>query len=123
MKRSLFKESLEIPHRKMDDYMVYLGYHDYNSKIRQNFMFYDSLCFTGFSRRRSSVKGTFVSNITANKYEMFLTDFEKLLIGNSETEIIQREITPINLQNLIGTFCFRKVGANYYGVVLLEGEK
>lgn len=108
MKRRLFKEGLKIPYYELEGKYVYAGYPGHTSKEADNFIFKDTLLFTRFSRGRSSVKAEYVSSVTGNEYEMFLSDFEDVLLNNEQSP-----------KSITGEFCFRKAGANF-GVVMLE---
>lgn len=122
MERRLFKKDLEIPYMVKDTkyipgegyvkteqpYTSYLGYRNRKDKTVLNFIFTDTLQFVGFSRGRSSVKANYISQLgDRNEYEMFLSDFEELVLAGDNVNILS------------GEFCFRKQGANY-GVVKLE---
>lgn len=67
---------------------------------KENYEFEATMEFTHFSRGRSSVKAHF-NGPKGRDYEMFLSDFEKLL----KDGLFEKYIT--------GTFTFVKRGANY----------
>lgn len=122
MKRILYKDTLQIPYYKVTEegygnnkvilsspYTQYMGYPEHLGTNCPNFIIKDILGFTHFSRGRSSVKAHFKSHINGNKYEMFISDFEEVLL---------KEYTVNALE---GEFCFRKQGQNY-GLALLEDD-
>lgn len=74
---------------------------------KENHEFNDTLEFTHFTRGRSSVKAHFKSFTDGKLYEMFLTDFEKVLLSGK-----------LDRTELSGWFTFCKRGANY-GIKLI----
>ena len=64
--------------------------------------FFDELVFIEFVRGRSAIKARFMRITTGTKVEMFLSDFEKLLIDGL---VLGRKVT--------GNWGFVKHGANY----------
>lgn len=111
MKRSLFKKELKIPYKDRDKTRTYLGFYGFCTGEVKNYIFQDTLLFTGFSRGRSSVKVHFKSEITHSEYEMFLKDYELILLNTSQEP-----------RQIVGEFCFRKAGQNY-GIVLIDEEE
>lgn len=69
---------------------------------KENYEFNDTLEFTHFTRGRSSVKAHFKSFTDGKLYEMFLTDFEKVVLSGK-----------LDHAELSGFFTFCKRGANY----------
>ena len=107
MKMKLFNKDLKVPFRlSRDGNKIYLGYPSYEREYVGNSIFETTLMFTGFSRGRSSVKAEYAT-ASGDRYEMFLSDVEVLLLKG------------INPNEVSGEFCFRKAGSNF-GVVLLE---
>lgn len=69
---------------------------------KENYEFDDVLEFTHFTRGRSSVKAHFKSLSDGKLYEMFITDFEKMLLAGR-----------LDRAQVCGRFTFCKRGANY----------
>lgn len=77
--------------------------------FKPNKNFYDELEYVGYSRGRSSIKINFKSLLTNIHYEMFMTDFNDLLINKCFNNPLK------------GNFTFCKRGANY-GIKKTEKE-
>lgn len=77
--------------------------------FKPNKEFYDELEYIGYSRGRSSIKIKFKSLINNKKYEMFITDFDNLLLDG-------KFANPLK-----GNFTFCKRGANF-GIKMIEKE-
>ena len=76
--------------------------------FKPNFKFSDELIFNRFSRGCSSVKAHFTSSNTNKKYEMFITDFQDVILADK-----------FNDHKISGTFTFIKRGLNY-GIILTK---
>lgn len=78
------------------------------NKLKNNHIFYTTMALYDYSRGRSSVKFLFKCENTKEKYEMFITDFMRIVPKMEEGK-------------LTGRFAFIKRGANY-GVYMVEEE-
>lgn len=101
-----WNEGLEVPHFESG----MLGYDSHYGKVRyvKNHIMEMTLKFLHFSRGRSSVKAHFENIDNEQRYEMFITDIEDILLNH---KFADGQIT--------GKFVFTKRGQNY-GIKLLE---
>ena len=76
---------------------------------KPNKIFDDELEYIGYGRGRSSIKLYFKSRLSNKEYEMFMSDFNKLMIDGKFDNPLK------------GKFTFCKRGLNY-GIKLIEKE-